>query len=640
MKDIDAIISTTLKGSQCPPRDESDPCDAIFSRAAPFEDPVLAYLRKEEPRPEGVYESIENKLFNRLDTLTHNGSERPSEPGKEVADEDIEALIAAETVMPQGNWDALEERLMERIASTPETQTPEKRPQEQPRYVWPLMPFLASIVRYRSVQIALVACVAGVAALSMFVSSGWRTDLASTVTQAWGSAYRGDLGQPVALGATLASSTGGSLTIKNDAGSVSLSDDASLTITEATSRSMEYRVFTGADRRSGRIAFNVKKRTKGQRFVVVTPWYEIHVVGTQFVLEQETGGALATTITEGKVRIESPGMSDLYVDAGQTFSMDAARKAWRVEAAQTLAKMEKAFAESGKPEGKNRLAVLSTPANAEVYISDIYKGITPYAALRPDGACAVSVRLEGYGTRDTVVELGDSGTTIDVALSPDKGQASEAPAEAAPYAGATQKAPAAATIPALPEAMDSVVRAAQEHAAQVARVRRQLDSARQKEAVSWKCALKIYQALAEDLSTPPLYRQTALFSLGRLEADRKKDTAAAIKDFGTYCIVYPNGLFTGEALLRLAELEIRRNPSSAIEYFQRFLTVDPRNPRRADVAYHLGLLLAQQENNSEAIKMYGIALEQLGSKSAKRRKEIEQMIGAAQATGSLSRGTK
>jgi cytochrome c-type biogenesis protein CcmH/NrfG len=68
--------------------------------------------------------------------------------------------------------------------------------------------------------------------------------------------------------------------------------------------------------------------------------------------------------------------------------------------------------------------------------------------------------------------------------------------------------------------------------------------------------------------------------------------------------------------------------------------VDPRNPRRADVAYHLGLLLAQQENNSEAIKMYGIALEQLGSKSAKRRKEIEQMIGAAQATGSLSRGTK
>jgi hypothetical protein len=637
MKDIDAIIITTLKGSQCPPRDGSDPCDAIFSRAAHFEDPVLAYLRKEEARPEGVYESIENMLFNRLDALTYNGSERPSEPGNEIADEDIEALIAAETVVPQGNWDALEERLMERIASAPETKTPEKRPQEQPRYVWPLMPFLASIVRYRGVQIALVACIAGVAALSMFVSGGRRTGLASTITQAWGSAYRGDCGQPVAPGATLVSSAGGSLTIKNDAGSVSLSDDASLTITEANRRSMEYRVFTGADRRSGRIAFNVKKRTKGQRFVVVTPWYEIHVVGTKFVLEQETGGALATTITEGKVRIESPGMSDLYVDAGQTFSMDAARKAWRVEAAKTLAETENAFAESGIPEGKPRLAVLSTPANAEVYINDIYKGITPYAALRPDGACAVSVRLEGYGTRDTVVELRDSGTTISVALSPDKGQASEALADSAPFAGATQKAPGGATIP---EAVDSVALASQEHAALVTRVRRQLDSARQKEAVSWKSALKIYQALAEDLSTPPLYRQTALFSLGRLEADRQKDTAAAIKDFGTYCIVYPNGLFAGEALLRLAELEIRRNPSSAIEYFQRFLTVDPRNPRRADVAYHLGLLLAQQENNSEAIKMYGIALEQLGSKSAKRRKEIEQMIGAAQATGSLSRGTK
>ena len=56
--------------------------------------------------------------------------------------------------------------------------------------------------------------------------------------------------------------------------------------------------------------------------------------------------------------------------------------------------------------------------------------------------------------------------------------------------------------------------------------------------------------------------------------------------------------------------------------------------------YHLGLLLAQQDNFSEAIKMYSIALEQLGSKSAKRRKEIEQMIGAAQAAGSFSQGTK
>jgi hypothetical protein len=637
MKEIDAIITSTLNGSQSPPRDVSDPCDAIFSRAAPFEDPVLAYLHKEEARPEGVYESIENRLFNRLDRLSHNGFEASSEPGNEVADENIEALIAAETVVPQGNWDALEERLMKRIATAPKTQKTEKWSRELPRYIWPVVPFLASFARYRSVQIALVVCIAGVTALSIAVHNGRRTDLASTITQAWGSAYRSDLGQPVARGATLASTNGGSLTIANDAGSVSLSDDASLTVAEANSRSLEYRVFTGADSRSGRIAFDVKKRAKGQRFVVVTPWYEIHVVGTRFVLEQETGGALATTITEGRVRIESPGMSDLYVDEGQTFSMDAARKAWRVEATQSLAATEKLFAGSGMPEGKTRLAVLSTPANAEVYIGNVYKGVTPFAALRPDGACAVSVRLAGYVSRDTVVELGNPGTAITMALSPDKRQSPEPLVDFAYSAGATPIAPGTATIPG---AMDSVALEAQNHAALVARVRRQLDSARQHEAVSWKKAFEIYQSLAGDLSTPPLYRQTALFSLGRLEADRQKDTAAAIKDFGTYCIIFPNGLFTGEALLRLAELEIRRNPSSAIDYFQRFLIVDPRNPRRADVAYHLGLLLAQQDNNGEAIKMYGIALEQLGSKSAKRRKEIEQMIGAAQATGSLSRGMK
>jgi TolA-binding protein len=320
--------------------------------------------------------------------------------------------------------------------------------------------------------------------------------------------------------------------------------------------------------------------------------------------------------------------------------MDATRKAWRVEAAQTLAKTELSFLESGKTEGKTALAVLSTPANAKVYISNNYMGVTPYADLRSDGVCAVSVRLEGYGSCDTVVDLRDSETTIQVALSPDNGQSSETLVDSARFPGQTQKAPGSAINPTHPQAMDSVVFAAQEHAALVARVRRQLDSARQKEARSWKSAIEIYQTLAEDLSTPPLYRQTALFSLGRLEADRKKDTAEAIKDFGTYCIVYPNGLFTGEALLRLAELEIRHNPSSAIEYFQRFLTVDPRHPRRADVAYHLGLLLQQQDDFNEAIKMYGIALEQLGSKSEKRKKEIEQMIGTAQSSGSLSQGMK
>jgi TolA-binding protein len=640
MKDIDTIITATLKRSLRPPRDSGDPSDAIFDRAAIFEDPVLAYVHKEEALAEGAYESIETALFDRLDALAHNGSDRLSKAGIEAADETIAALIAAETVVPQGSWDALEERLMVRIEAAPGTRTPEKQTAKQPRYIWPVLPFLASMMRYRNVQIALVACIAGVTALSIAISTGWRTDLASTVTQASGSAYRNDLGDPMARGATLASSRGGNLIVANKAGSVALSDDASLTIAEANNHAVEYRVFTVADRRNGRIAFDVEKRVKGQRFVVVTPWYEIHVVGTRFVLEQETGGALATTITEGRVRIESPGMSDLYVDAGQTFSMDAARKAWRVEVAQSLAETEKAFMGGSTLNGKTRLTVLSTPANAEVYIGGIYKGVTPYAALRPDGAFAVSVRLEGYGTRDTIVELKDTGTTVEVTLSPLENVM--APVDSAAAANAAQKGTGGATMP-MPAGekwMDSIARAAQEHATLVARVRGQLDNARQSEAASWKTALKIYRDLAEDLSTPPLYRQTALFSLGRLEADRKKDTAAAIKDFGTYCIVYPEGLFTGEALLRLAELEIRHNPSSAIEYFQRFLTVDPRNPRRADVAYHLGLLLAQQDNFSEAIKMYSIALEQLGSKSAKRRKEIEQMIGAAQAAGSFSQGTK
>lgn len=640
MNDIETLITGTLEASLRLPQDAPDTCGAVFDRAAPFEDPVLAYLHKEETMPEGWYESVEERLFSRLEGLTKDTLTRTSEPRFEVTDEGIEALIAAETFVPHGNWDALEERLMHRIASQPRTPAPSHNQVRSP-YVWPLLQVLTPIARHRVAAILALFCCAAITTISLMVNQGRRDTMATKITQAWGSSYRSDIGVPLSTGTTIACSKGGSLTLHNDAGTVSLSDDASCTIAEANKTSTEYRVFTVADHRSGRIAFDVEKRKKGQRFVVVTPWYEIHVVGTRFVLEQEPGGALATTITEGRVRIESPGLKAVFVEAGQTFSMDAAQKAWRIESAQLLAQNEQLPVQSESRERTCRLAVISSPPDAEVYINGMCKGQTPYTVLTATGACSVSVRLRGFVTRDTAIELSDSNVALDLTLEADGSGALQTPVDSITTGEESSTINKGVAAPQTARRSDSSAMATTKQAALVLRVRSLIDSARQSERERWKTALNIYQALSTDLAIPPLYRQTALFSLGRIEADRQKDTAAAIRDFGMYCILYPEGLFTGEALLRLAELEIRHNPASAIDYFQRFLLVDPRHPRRADVAYHLGLLLQQQNNFSEAVTMYKIALNQLGPASTKRKKEIDQMIGTAEAARSLSqRSTK
>jgi tetratricopeptide (TPR) repeat protein len=157
-----------------------------------------------------------------------------------------------------------------------------------------------------------------------------------------------------------------------------------------------------------------------------------------------------------------------------------------------------------------------------------------------------------------------------------------------------------------------------------------LGDAQRFESRNWKKALELYNQLARSMETPPLYRETALFSLSRLTADKLRDTAAAMRDFSSYLILYPRGMFAGEALLRLSELELTRNPASAVDYFRKFLATSPNHPRRADVAYHMGLLLQQHDEYSDAISMFTIALDETKATRPERRHEIARMIADAE----------
>ncbi|MBN1130952.1 MAG: hypothetical protein JXA71_18325, partial [Chitinispirillaceae bacterium] len=272
MNDLDTILASLIGATQEPPQGEPAAVDAVFERAAPFRDPVMAYLRKEEVWPEGAYDAVEERLMGRLEGVVLKGTNPSAGKNAPVTDESIEAAIAAETVVPHGTWDALEDRLMERIAAAPAPQMAEETAAGKPRYVWPVFTVLAAIPRHRAVQMLLIATVAVIAGLAVILPRAVPVGIVTTITQAWGTAYGSDLGIPLTDGATIASSNGGSLSFRNASGTVSLDGDATLTIARADNRSTEYRVFTAADRRSGRIAFSVEKRTRNQRFVVVTPW--------------------------------------------------------------------------------------------------------------------------------------------------------------------------------------------------------------------------------------------------------------------------------------------------------------------------------------------------------------------------------
>ncbi len=167
-----------------------------------------------------------------------------------------------------------------------------------------------------------------------------------------------------------------------------------------------------------------------------------------------------------------------------------------------------------------------------------------------------------------------------------------------------------------------------------------LEKAQQCDSTDWKLSLALYREISASLSTPVQYRETALFSLGRLTADRLRDTASAMNDFSTYVIQYPRGLFSGEALLRLAELERSRNPASAVEYFRTFIALCPDHPRRADAAYYTGLLFKQNGYNTEALQMFTIALAQANTRDTLRTHELQRQIANLQAEKSTAQRQK
>jgi hypothetical protein len=232
--------------------------------------------------------------------------------------------------------------------------------------------------------------------------------LITLITQAYGTAYRDDLVVSVKDGATLACRNDGSLTLINKAGSVAIHDAIALTLDKASERTVKYSIAPNITAEktmsAGSVEFSVAKRSKRQRFVVETPYFDIHVVGTRFTVAQERTNEYRTTVSEGMVRISSRLFGDTVLTAGQILTFIPDRNELRI--ASGYATSGQGLLNDIAPErAQCRLLVVSDPARAAVFIDNKAVGITPFAVVLPSGTYAISVRANGRRPVDTLVEL-------------------------------------------------------------------------------------------------------------------------------------------------------------------------------------------------------------------------------------------
>ncbi|MBN2036545.1 MAG: FecR domain-containing protein [Chitinispirillaceae bacterium] len=577
--------------------------EAVFERASAYEDPLLASIKREVVVPLGRLEAMEDRLMARIEAFARDA-------GGDSLDEKVNAVVASEKIMPQGTAELIEQRVLEKIELR-------RTKKQQARYAWPVFNLVESMFSMTASRIALVAGIGCFMLMALFLARNWILDapLVTLITQAYGTAYRDDLAVSVSSGTTLDCRSDGSMTIVNNAGTVALIDEITITVDKASRRHVKYRVASpGAPAHmpaGGRAEFLVVKRSRGQRFLVETPWYDIHVVGTRFSVTREQQGGISTSLVEGSVRISSRFFNDTVLTAGQVLYYDPTMMTCRIMPGHAAAGERRGHYLGAEPErARCRLLVLSTPPRASVFINDDPAGITPFATVLPEGRYGISLRCHGRASVDTVVMLRDPQLSLTMALGP------------------------------LEEPLVSVTKTATRFRKKAAsntdkqdlarKARTLLYDAQQCENSDWKKAFKLYKQLAADDDIPAIYRETALFSFSRLTADKARDTAAAIRDFTAYRLQYPKGMFVGEALLRLSELELSRNPSNAVGYFRAFLATSPDHPRRAEVAYRMGILLQQHREYAQAIRMFTIALDETKATRLGRRADIKRMIAAAE----------
>lgn len=613
----------------------------------------LGVIKADKTPPAAFWDKVESNLFARIQT--HREYEQPVNDciagpvvpsGMELhriesrLEERIrmasrlepwERYLKADVHLPLGRWEALEEKLDTRI------ERHRKLDLVAPPSLWLNLGLFLHRPAPRVVASLLLAVVALFGGLTVY--NRMTPALETLVYQAQGSSVD-ELESAMAQGrpsmrgsSAIESQDDGAMILVNKRGFVEMRNGSRLKIEEADAKKLRYRVgFAGHGRTArGNVTFFVNRRTSREKYLVSTSDYRIEVTGTYFRVQPELGGRVSTSVLEGKVKIHSEAFGDFEVGAGQSLVYDAASGRYQVRDGGASIRREDIDTVPSMDE-LSRFGVLTVTSDvpgAEVRIDGHYKGATPLVVLIPPGRHLLQLSKEGHAVLDTSLDIAYGAShRLALALSP---LPVPVVGETEPVKHAVRKPSkiavgreAVAPTPLPPdlsrsEEADLIYRKADEIQAR-----------------DWQVAINLYRRVLENPASKPLRKEAAYFSIARLRAENEREKTQAKEDFLSYLALYPDGAFSGESWLRLAELEVGRDREKAIGYYLRSIEKLPRHPRLSELQHRVGLLYLQGGNYDEAVAMFRLSLGNiLYANETEKRKIYQSLYRALVAKGDL-----
>lgn len=558
-------------------------------------------LKAGEIPAEGPLETLETGLLSRVAAVRNK-------PEWELA-------LKAEKALPAGRWEALEEKLATRIERERKLAALSAQP------VWLSLGFFSRgpVKLAASLVLAL-----GVLAGSVKVYQDMFRPIDTLIYQAQGSSA-GDLDSvalaagrlPVIPGhAAVQAKEDGSVVMVNRRGFVDMRNGSRLELSEANKRKLHYKVaFANAGKSAaGNVTFFVNRSKTGEKFTVSTPDYRIEVLGTYFRMDPDLDGRVTTAVLEGSVRIRTKANGDFLVEAGQSLAYDPASGRYRVLDGGRSVPRDEIETMPGVEELMDFgvLSLTSDAPQAEVRIDGRYRGITPLVVLLPPGPHSLHLTRDGYSAYDSLVSIREGVTSrMAAVLAPlPKPAVAQLPVDRTPpkTAPAPVREPAEPAVPEAPEVAET--------AAQL------FHRADEAQATDWKTAILLYLEVLEHPQASPMRKEAAQFSIARLRADHEEEKSRAKEDFLRYLALYPDGAFAGESWMRLAELEVGKNPDKAIAYYLRCIAKFPRHHRLAEFQHRLGLIYLQNKRYDEAVAMFRQSLGNVLYNSESERRRI------------------
>ncbi len=541
-----------------------------------YEEPVNECIRQEDYLPANQWERITGKLSAAFDKFSDI--------------EDWRGHLKRELILPDGKWEEIEDSLFGRI---------DKHEGTSPKiFSWPAWWIFQSYRMPRSVAATVLVIIFALAG-SLFLNRG-ADSLPTYVYQAQGADF--ELVGKVLEENFLQSSKGSSINIVNRHGYTSLQNGAAVKLEKITGKSARYRLTMaeGSGRmQDGKATFFVTGHKREDGFVVGTPDYDISVLGTFFTVFPDLEGKMSTQVMEGRVRIKNSTFGDTVLTAGQSLNYDQHAGKYVIrDNGPVVSRVEIDLMPDVETITKHVPVTLSSNIPfADVSVDGEYKGTAPLRILLSPGDHNVRISRDGFVAVDSIIEVnqGDTGA-FHVYLKEPEPILSRVPIiQRNDPLQEVKKSITSDTIKKL-LCQDPKV-------AQAQKAKELLNRAQNMETQDWAKALKTYEKIIKIEHAPSLVRESAMFSIGRLKVDNIDDGSEGREAFLSYLALYPNGIFTRESLLRLAELEFQKDQDKAIEYYLKYFEKYPNHYRVSDLQYRVGLIYLQKKKYDEAVYM-------------------------------------